>query len=221
MHSDGQSNGRQSVQITGTPVFWAYQTTESRSGVSSKENRTGLSGNRNATRSTKMPFQFITAIPLNVWKGSGCFVGIKTLATGIEALGGKVNLVTPKLHVPVYAAERVLFNYMLRYRRFQGAVTPLSDLTQMDTRLRSAVQGGMLQPLKVSSRMYCVMKPGVDAGQHGLPGASRKTARPEGRSRGYAKPLLRRAARRTLPGSRCRGRSRVDRFGQVARVLVA
>jgi glycosyltransferase involved in cell wall biosynthesis len=67
-----------------------------------------------------MPFQFITAIPLNVQKGSGCFVGIKTLATGIRALGGEVNFVTPQFHLPVYAAERVLFNHMLRYRKFSS-----------------------------------------------------------------------------------------------------
>ena len=70
-----------------------------------------------------MPFQFITAIPLNVWKGSGCFVGIKTLATGIRALGGEVNFVTPALHLPVYAAERMLFNHMLRYRKFSSRDT--------------------------------------------------------------------------------------------------
>ena len=67
-----------------------------------------------------MPFQFITAIPLNVWKGSGCFVGIKTLAEGIRALGGEVNFVTPGLHLPVYAAERMLFNRMLRHREFSS-----------------------------------------------------------------------------------------------------
>jgi glycosyltransferase involved in cell wall biosynthesis len=42
-----------------------------------------------------MRFQFITAIPLNVWKGSGCFVGITIVAKGIRALGGEVNFVTP------------------------------------------------------------------------------------------------------------------------------
>jgi glycosyltransferase involved in cell wall biosynthesis len=65
-----------------------------------------------------MAFQFITAIPLNVWKGSGCFVGIKTLAAGIRALGEEVNFVTPGLHLPVYAAGRMLFNHLLRYRKF-------------------------------------------------------------------------------------------------------
>jgi len=67
-----------------------------------------------------MPYQFITAIPLNVWKGSGCFVGIDTLATGIRALGGEVNFVMPKFHVPVFAAKRTLFNHMLRYRKFSS-----------------------------------------------------------------------------------------------------
>ena len=70
-----------------------------------------------------MSFQFITAIPLNVWKGSGCFVGIDTLATGIRALGGEVNFVTPRFHVPVYAAKRTLFNHMLRYREFSSRDT--------------------------------------------------------------------------------------------------
>jgi glycosyltransferase involved in cell wall biosynthesis len=68
-----------------------------------------------------MIFQFITAIPLNVWKGSGCFVGIDTLATGIRALHGKVNLVTPRRHFPVYAAERALFNHAIRNREFSSA----------------------------------------------------------------------------------------------------
>jgi glycosyltransferase involved in cell wall biosynthesis len=63
-------------------------------------------------------FHFITAIPLNVWRGSGCFVGTDTLAAGIRALGGEVTFVTPRFRVPVYAGTRVLFNHMLRYRKF-------------------------------------------------------------------------------------------------------
>ena len=70
-----------------------------------------------------MSFQFITAIPLNVWKGSGCFVGIDTLATGIRVLGGDVNFVTPGFRFPVYAAKRTLFNHMLRYRNFSNGDT--------------------------------------------------------------------------------------------------
>jgi glycosyltransferase involved in cell wall biosynthesis len=62
-------------------------------------------------------FQFLTTIPLNVWEGSGCFVGTETLAAGIRALGGQVTMITPRFRLPIYAAERVLFNEMLRYRK--------------------------------------------------------------------------------------------------------
>ena len=70
-----------------------------------------------------MSFHFITAIPLNVWKGSGCFVGIDTLATGIRTLGGEVTFVTPGFRFPFYAAERTVFNHMLRYRDFSHCDT--------------------------------------------------------------------------------------------------
>ena len=69
-----------------------------------------------------MPFQFITAIPLNVWKGSGCFVGIDTLASGIRTLGGEVSFVTPRFNAPVYAVTRMLFNHMLHYREFSREI---------------------------------------------------------------------------------------------------
>lgn len=70
-----------------------------------------------------MFFQFITAIPLNVWKGSGCSMGIDTLAKGIRILGGEVNFVTPGFRFPVYAAKRTIFNHMLRYREFSSCDT--------------------------------------------------------------------------------------------------
>jgi glycosyltransferase involved in cell wall biosynthesis len=70
-----------------------------------------------------MPFQFITAIPLNIWKGSGCFMGIVTLAKGIRTLGGEVNFITPGFQFPVYAAKRSVFNHMLRYRHFSASDT--------------------------------------------------------------------------------------------------
>ena len=70
-----------------------------------------------------MPFQFITAIPLNVSEGSGCFVGIDTLAKGIRILGGEVNFVTPGFRFPVYAVKRTVFNHMLRYREFSHCDT--------------------------------------------------------------------------------------------------
>jgi glycosyltransferase involved in cell wall biosynthesis len=71
--------------------------------------------------------RFITAIPLSAELGSGCFVGIRTLAQGIRRLGGHVSLVTPRVHVPLYTAERMLFNETLE-RHFQGDATIGFDL---------------------------------------------------------------------------------------------
>jgi len=47
-----------------------------------------------------MSFQFITAIPLNVWKGSGCVMGIDTLAKGIRSGGGLVSPADDAAAVP-------------------------------------------------------------------------------------------------------------------------
>jgi glycosyltransferase involved in cell wall biosynthesis len=66
--------------------------------------------------------QFITAIPLEVTHGSGCFVGIETLRRGIRALGGEVELISPSVHLPIFTATRILFNEQLRWRRFGGNV---------------------------------------------------------------------------------------------------
>lgn len=71
--------------------------------------------------------RFITAIPLSAERGSGCFVGIRTLAEGIRVWGGEVVWVTPKIHLPVYTVERILFNETLR-REFGGDATIGFDL---------------------------------------------------------------------------------------------
>lgn len=71
--------------------------------------------------------RFITAIPLSAELGSGCFVGIRTLAQGIRRLGGHVSFVTPRVHLPFYTAERILFNETLQ-RSFQGDATVGFDL---------------------------------------------------------------------------------------------
>ena len=63
---------------------------------------------------------FVTAIPLNVAGGSGCYVGISTLARAMERHGVQVDWITPKFHLPVYAAGRVLFNESLRRRNFSA-----------------------------------------------------------------------------------------------------
>ena len=67
--------------------------------------------------------QLITAIPLDVRRGSGCYVGTRTLVEGLRQLGIDVNMVTPRLFTPVYTATRILFNEMLRWRRFHADVT--------------------------------------------------------------------------------------------------
>lgn len=72
--------------------------------------------------------QFITAIPLSVEGGSGCFNGIRTLLEGLRVLGHQVELVTPRVHLPVFTAKRILFNERLRYRIFDADATVGFDL---------------------------------------------------------------------------------------------
>ncbi len=67
--------------------------------------------------------QFITAVPLNVQRGSGCYVGTHTLVEALRQLGISVSLTTPRIVTPVYAVTRILFNEMLRGRHFDGDAT--------------------------------------------------------------------------------------------------
>jgi glycosyltransferase involved in cell wall biosynthesis len=61
-----------------------------------------------------MRIRFITCTPMNVFKGSGTFVGIITLANAVRALGVAVDLVIPQFNVPIYTLQRFLFNQSLR-----------------------------------------------------------------------------------------------------------
>jgi glycosyltransferase involved in cell wall biosynthesis len=54
-----------------------------------------------------------------VYRGSGCFVGIQTLAKGLAQLHCDVAMITPEFHVPVAALERFIFNERLRWRTFR------------------------------------------------------------------------------------------------------
>lgn len=72
--------------------------------------------------------QFITAIPLDVTRGSGCFVGIRTLRKGLLSLGVEVDQVTPKIYSPVFTVGRILFNEQLRRSHFEGDATVGFDL---------------------------------------------------------------------------------------------
>ena len=67
---------------------------------------------------------FITAIPQDVYRGSGCFVGIQTLAKGLAQLDCDVSLITPEFRFPLVTVERFIFNEHLRWRTFRpGAIT--------------------------------------------------------------------------------------------------
>jgi len=67
--------------------------------------------------------QFITAIPQDVRRGSGCYVGTRTLVEGLRRLGNQVDVDRPKVQLPVFTATRVLFNEALRSRHFHTDVT--------------------------------------------------------------------------------------------------
>ncbi|MBV9506962.1 MAG: glycosyltransferase family 4 protein [Acidobacteriia bacterium] len=62
-----------------------------------------------------MRIRFITSTPLDIRRGSGTFVGIKVLARALKSLGHEVVFTTPRIHLPVYTAERILFNRSLRH----------------------------------------------------------------------------------------------------------
>jgi len=63
-------------------------------------------------RVTKL--RFLTSTPLNIRRGSGTYAGIATLAAALRAGGHEVCIDVPRLHLPVYAAERWWFNRTLR-----------------------------------------------------------------------------------------------------------
>ncbi len=67
--------------------------------------------------------QFITAIPQDIQHGSGCYVGTQTLVKALRQLGVDVALITPKIITPNYTVTRVIFNEMLRQRRFNAYAT--------------------------------------------------------------------------------------------------
>jgi len=57
---------------------------------------------------------FLTSTPLDITRGSGTYVGMHVLAHALEMMGHQVEFRTPRVHLPVYTAERLLFNRSLR-----------------------------------------------------------------------------------------------------------
>lgn len=68
---------------------------------------------------------FITAIPQSVHRGSGCYVGIGTLAAGATALGNHVEMIMPTIRIGSFLVERYL--YQLRHSDCAAMI----DLDQM------------------------------------------------------------------------------------------
>jgi glycosyltransferase involved in cell wall biosynthesis len=64
-----------------------------------------------------MRIRFISSTPMNMFQGSGTYVGIETLARSIRALGVQVDIVTSRLQFPIFTMQRLLFNQLLRFRR--------------------------------------------------------------------------------------------------------
>ncbi len=60
-----------------------------------------------------MRLLFLTSTPLDVRRGSGTFVGIHTLAESLRAKDTQVEIRQPRIHLPVYTLERILFNETL------------------------------------------------------------------------------------------------------------
>lgn len=58
--------------------------------------------------------RFLTSTPLDIRRGSGTYVGMHVLARALTTMGHQVAFETPRLHLPVYTAERLLFNHFLR-----------------------------------------------------------------------------------------------------------
>jgi glycosyltransferase involved in cell wall biosynthesis len=65
----------------------------------------------------RLRIRFLTATPLDVRRGSGTYVGIQVLAGALRNLGHSVVYETPRVRLPVFTAERLLFNRTLKVSR--------------------------------------------------------------------------------------------------------
>ena len=61
-----------------------------------------------------MRLRFVTATPLDIRRGSGTYVGISVLARALEGLGHRVEIETPKVQLPMFTAQRMVFNRGLK-----------------------------------------------------------------------------------------------------------
>ncbi|MEI9976344.1 MAG: hypothetical protein WDO73_32410 [Ignavibacteriota bacterium] len=63
-----------------------------------------------------MRIRFLTSTPLDVRRGSGTYVGIHVLERALTALGHRVEIESARVRLPIYTAQRLLFNRSLRVR---------------------------------------------------------------------------------------------------------
>jgi glycosyltransferase involved in cell wall biosynthesis len=57
--------------------------------------------------------RFLTSTPLDIRRGSGTYVGIHVLARVLAGLGHTVEFETPRVRLPIFTAQRLVFNRML------------------------------------------------------------------------------------------------------------
>ena len=61
-----------------------------------------------------MQIRFLTSTPLDIRRGSGTYVGIHVLARALQGMGHVVSFETPDRVLPIFTAQRLLFNRQLR-----------------------------------------------------------------------------------------------------------
>ena len=72
-------------------------------------------------RDTKLAsIGILTAAPADPRTGSGCAVATSNLAKGAQRLGVGVRVFRPEFQLPVVAAQRILFNQLLRFEDMSG-----------------------------------------------------------------------------------------------------
>jgi glycosyltransferase involved in cell wall biosynthesis len=57
--------------------------------------------------------RFLTSTPLDIRRGSGTYVGIHVLARALAGLGHSVEFETPRVRLPVFTLQRLVFNRSL------------------------------------------------------------------------------------------------------------
>ncbi len=150
-----------------------------------------------AERSGMNVIQFITAIPWEVRKGSGCYVGTRTLTEALRGFGIRVDVIRPSIATPVYTATRLLFNEGLRWRRFDSDATVGIDAdgyaisrTRNSPPHIACIKGVLGDAVRFEA--------GATRASLALQARLEKKPRSPRRSRDYHKPLLCRTPGRTL-----------------------